>query len=201
MPFPNPAVDMPLTKGSGDTAKTPCFSAICRTFFSGGIRIRTGDTMIFSHLQKPLGMRKTRVGMRIYVHCVPLHTTLFCPYCCATVDTAFARANGPVLLKRAHAYTNQHHTARSITILVRCAQALPSGGRIAPEPGGGETRHLLLEEVSRSGYDLEPLLDVHTPQCLFVHPDHRHVASPDDQERRRLDPRESVPREIRTSAT
>jgi hypothetical protein len=46
--FLEPAVDTPLTKGSGDTAKTPYFSAICRTFISGGTRIRTGDTMIFS---------------------------------------------------------------------------------------------------------------------------------------------------------
>jgi hypothetical protein len=37
-------------------------------FLSGGTRIRTGDTMIFSHMQKPLGMRKTRIGKRIYVH-------------------------------------------------------------------------------------------------------------------------------------
>jgi transcription elongation factor Elf1 len=44
--------------------------------------------MIFSHIQKPLGKRKTRVGKRIYVHRVPLDTTLFCPYCCATVDMA-----------------------------------------------------------------------------------------------------------------
>jgi hypothetical protein len=34
-------------------------------------------------------MRKTRVGMRIYVQGVPLDTTWFCPYCCATVDTGF----------------------------------------------------------------------------------------------------------------
>ena len=45
--------------------------------------------MIFSHMQKPIDMRKTRVGKRIYVHRVPLGTALFCPYCCATVDTAF----------------------------------------------------------------------------------------------------------------
>jgi hypothetical protein len=42
-------------------------------------------------------------------------------------------------------------------MLVHIAQALPSGGQVAPEPGSGETRHLLerphlLEEVSRSGY-------------------------------------------------
>ena len=44
--------------------------------------------MIFSHIQKPLGMRKTRVSRRICVHGVPVGTVLFCPYCCATVDTA-----------------------------------------------------------------------------------------------------------------
>jgi hypothetical protein len=89
--FLDPAVDTPLTKGSGDTAKAPCFSAICRTFISGGTRIRTGDTMIFSHMQEPLGMRKTRVGKRIYVQGVPSGTSWFCPYCCATVDTASGR--------------------------------------------------------------------------------------------------------------
>jgi len=45
--------------------------------------------MIFSHMQKPLGMRKTRVGKRICVHRVLLDTSWFSPYCCATVDTAF----------------------------------------------------------------------------------------------------------------
>src|SRR5918997_4104684 len=40
-------------------------------------------------IQKPLGMRKTRVGKQIYVHRVPLDTSWFCPYCCATVDTSF----------------------------------------------------------------------------------------------------------------
>jgi hypothetical protein len=79
--FLDPAVDTPLTKGSGDTAKASCFSAICRTFRSGGTRIRTGDTMIFSHIQKPLGMRKTLVGKRIYVHRAPLDTSWFRPYC------------------------------------------------------------------------------------------------------------------------
>jgi G6PDH family F420-dependent oxidoreductase len=50
--------------------------------------------MIFSHIQKPLGMRKTRMGKRISVHGVPLNTSWFCPYCCATVDTAFASLRG-----------------------------------------------------------------------------------------------------------
>ena len=93
-PFLDPAVDTPLTKSSGDTAKALCFSTICRTFRSGGTRIRTGDTMIISHMQKPLGMRKTRVGKRICVHRVPLDTSWFCPYCCATVDTSSDTATG-----------------------------------------------------------------------------------------------------------
>jgi hypothetical protein len=50
--------------------------------------------MIFSHMQEPLGMRKTRVGKRIYVHGVPLDTSWFCPYCCATVDTACVTLRG-----------------------------------------------------------------------------------------------------------
>ena len=50
--------------------------------------------MIFSHMQKPLGMRKTRISKRISVHRVPLDTTLFCPYCCATVDTSSVTATG-----------------------------------------------------------------------------------------------------------
>ena len=61
---------------------------------SGGTWIRTGDTMIFSHMRRPLGMRKTRIPKRIFVHGVPLDTTRFCPYCCATVDTAFATLIG-----------------------------------------------------------------------------------------------------------
>jgi hypothetical protein len=79
--FLDPAVDTPLTKGSGSTARVLYFLAICRTFLSGGIRIRTEDTMIFSHMQKPLGMRKTRTGKRISVPGVPLDTSWFCPYC------------------------------------------------------------------------------------------------------------------------
>src|SRR3712207_1930407 len=57
-------------------------------FYGGGTRIRTGDTMIFSHMQKPLDMRIHRIGKRICVHGVPLCTSWFCPYCCATVDTS-----------------------------------------------------------------------------------------------------------------
>jgi hypothetical protein len=91
----DPAVDTPLSKGSGSTARSLSFSAICRTLRSGGTRIRTGDTMIFSHMQKPLGMRKTRIGKRIYVRRVPLDTSWFCPYCCATVDMASSLFRAP----------------------------------------------------------------------------------------------------------
>jgi hypothetical protein len=39
-----------LTKSPGNNIEALSFSAICRTFRSGGTRIRTGDTMIFSHV-------------------------------------------------------------------------------------------------------------------------------------------------------
>ncbi len=42
--------------------------------------------MIFRHIPRPLGMRQIRKGKRICVHGVPLDTSWFCPYCCATVD-------------------------------------------------------------------------------------------------------------------
>jgi hypothetical protein len=80
-PFLDPAVDTPLKRSLSSTARAITFSMICRTLVSGGTRIRTGDTMIFSHMQKPLGMRKTRIGKEIYVHIVPLDTSWFCPYC------------------------------------------------------------------------------------------------------------------------
>jgi hypothetical protein len=50
--------------------------------------------MIFSHMQKPLCMRICRIGKRICVHGVPLDTSWFCPYCCATVDTAVVTLRG-----------------------------------------------------------------------------------------------------------
>ena len=52
--------------------------------------------MIFSHIPRPLGMRKTRIGKRIYVQVVPLDTSRFCPYCCATVDTACVTSTGQI---------------------------------------------------------------------------------------------------------
>src|SRR5215211_9035130 len=66
------------------------FSSICRTYINGGTRIRTGDSMIFSHFRRPIGMRKTRVGKWIFVHEVPSDTSWFCP----TVDTACVALRG-----------------------------------------------------------------------------------------------------------
>jgi hypothetical protein len=70
---PKPAFDFSLTwlpSGSrtsrcgtevvnwpSDLAKFLHLFGFCRTFLSGGTRIRTEDTMIFSHIQRPLGMR------------------------------------------------------------------------------------------------------------------------------------------------
>jgi hypothetical protein len=87
-PFLEPAVDTSQKRGFGSSVESLYFSAICRTFRSGGTRIRTGDTMIFSHIQRPLPMRIHRTGKRINVHRVSSDTTWFCPYCCATVDTS-----------------------------------------------------------------------------------------------------------------
>jgi hypothetical protein len=96
------------------------FARFCRTFSSGGTRIRTGDTMIFSHMQKPLGMRKTRIGKRIRVYRVPLDTSWFCPYCCATVDTAYVTLSGagtrrrsPRCPDRAHVCTRENGAYRA----------------------------------------------------------------------------------------
>jgi hypothetical protein len=63
------------------TCKTPLL-------VSGGTRIRTGGTMIFRHMQEPLGMRESRTAKQNPVHGVPSDISWFCPYCCATVDTA-----------------------------------------------------------------------------------------------------------------
>jgi hypothetical protein len=57
------------------------FCAICRTFLSGGTRIRTGDTMIFSHIRRLLGMRVYRIPKRIFVHGVPSVVAWYRPYC------------------------------------------------------------------------------------------------------------------------
>src|SRR5829696_3208363 len=56
---------------------------------SGETRTRTGDTMIFSHMSRPLGMRFYRISKRISVHRVSLDIARCRPYCCTTVDTAF----------------------------------------------------------------------------------------------------------------
>ncbi len=113
---------MPLSKGSGSTARALSFSAICRDFSSGGTRIRTGDTMIFRHIQKPSGMRQILIGRRIYVHRVPLDTSWFCPYCCATVDPAFIILRGTesgmrtsACLTRLSGYTRPPLSSRDVS--------------------------------------------------------------------------------------
>jgi hypothetical protein len=45
--------------------------------------------MIFSHMQKPLGMRYMLIGKGICVRRVPVGTSWLCPYCRATVDKIF----------------------------------------------------------------------------------------------------------------
>src|SRR5215218_6634204 len=92
--FLDPAVDTLLTKTPSSTAEALSFSATCMTSISGGPRIRTGDTMIFRHFRRPIGMRKTPIGKRICVNGVPLDTSWFCPYCCATVDTPLVTLRG-----------------------------------------------------------------------------------------------------------
>src|SRR5829696_8557217 len=61
---------------------------------SGGTRTRTGDTMIFSHMSRPLGMRFYRISKRISVHRVSLDIAWCRPYCCITVDMAFVTLRG-----------------------------------------------------------------------------------------------------------
>ncbi len=51
------AVDALLIKSPGNYTEALHFLAICRTFSSGGTRIRTGDTMIFRSVPKPAVIR------------------------------------------------------------------------------------------------------------------------------------------------
>ena len=46
--------------------------------------------MIFSHIQRPLGMRIYRIGKRLPIHEVPSVVAWCRPYCCATIDTPMA---------------------------------------------------------------------------------------------------------------
>ena len=52
---------------------------------NGEARNRTGDTMIFSHVPRPLGILKSRIGKEISVHRVSLELAWCRPYCCPTV--------------------------------------------------------------------------------------------------------------------
>jgi hypothetical protein len=67
------------------TAPLPLRSRLS-TWGSGGTRTRTGDTMIFSHVLRPLAMRFYRISERISVHRVSLDIARCRPYCCTTVD-------------------------------------------------------------------------------------------------------------------
>ena len=74
---------------------------------------------------------------------------------------------------------------------------------MAHEPAGGKAGDLfqrprLLEEVRRSGDDLQLLLDTQLLQRLPVHLDHRDIVSPHDQERRSPNMGEGIPRKVRT---
>jgi hypothetical protein len=62
-------------------------------------------------------MRKTRVGKRICVHRVPLDTSWFYPYCCATVDTAFVTSSGTGCRTRP--------SARLTRVLITAAYLIP----------------------------------------------------------------------------
>jgi hypothetical protein len=84
----DPAVDTPPKRSLSSTAKAIHFLAICRTFLSGGTRIRTGDTMIFS----PPGLGPAYASLsgnlawlcdfRVSVGSVcPLHPCLYRPGC------------------------------------------------------------------------------------------------------------------------
>jgi|SRR5829696_7715381 hypothetical protein len=61
------------------------FLQFCRTFLSGGTRIRTGETMIFSHVPRPLGMQQNCLGKRITVYRVSLDIAWCRRYCCPTI--------------------------------------------------------------------------------------------------------------------
>src|SRR5918993_79555 len=118
------------------------FSAICRTFRSGGTRIRTWDTIIFSHIPRLLGMRICRVGKRIYVQGVPVGTRWFCPYCCATVDTALFTLRGSgstpvdhgVLVLKQHSYTSLISVPTASHPESTCAGSLMGLPPLAHEP-------------------------------------------------------------------
>ena len=90
--------------------------------------------MIFSQIQKPIGMGKTRVGKRIYVQGVPINTSWFCPYCCATVDTAFVLPPTQRVLK---AYVAQMERVK----------ARVGGREDMREEGGEHRRHEVQREV------------------------------------------------------
>jgi len=92
---------------------------------SGGTRTRTGDTMIFSHMSRPLGMRFYRISKRISVHRVSLDIAWCRPYCCITVDMAFVTLRGT---------RSRTHTSARLTRLLGYSRPPLSFGDV---PGSG----------------------------------------------------------------
>jgi hypothetical protein len=68
-------------------------------------------------------MRKTRIGKRICVHRVPLDTAWFCPYCCATVDTALVTLRGTASTARTSLLSSL--VLNRAEVVVRLALAIP----------------------------------------------------------------------------
>jgi hypothetical protein len=73
-------------------------------------------------------MRIHRIGKRICVHSVPLDTSWFCPYCCATVDmlSVTPRGAGSRMRKSAPSLIPQRRVYRAATTTrrVRAASSL-----------------------------------------------------------------------------
>src|SRR5215203_6787372 len=92
---------------------------------SGETRTRTGDTMIFSHMSRPLGMRFYRISKRISVHRVSLDIAWCRPYCCTTVDMAFVTLRGT---------RSRTHTSARLTRLLGYSRPPLSFGDV---PGSG----------------------------------------------------------------
>src|SRR5215211_773383 len=101
------AAEGPLLPGapSGEDAGRPArplgrqggslhLRAASQLFARSAVTPPRGSFDLTSYASVVLGMRHILIGKRIYVHGVPLHTSWFCPYCCATVDTASVTVRG-----------------------------------------------------------------------------------------------------------
>jgi hypothetical protein len=124
-------------------------------------------TMIFRHILRPLGRRQILIGKWDYVQGVPLDTSWFCPYCCATVDTAFilrpaARAphTPPQRARSQYSSTSSEPWSRRLgdplphqRVLYRFAFA----GHCCLCIAGGRTRTPSLDVLTWRGSGLHPL--------------------------------------------